>query len=411
MPEAPLVDRDRAPEAPPDAGALPRSLLYATSARIGGTGLDLTAIEALRGSWRQGILGQAIGYANNQTEIPSEKIHSLRFHPVRLLSGLGSERYYGAKKRYADWTSSRAALTGRFDCFHGWSGDCLRTLIAARQRGMATVLDIPTWHRNKGKIKRFETKREAEFRHRQGWRAWLDRLPPSRQRVLLEYALADVITVQSTHSAETFLAAGVPAEKIFYVARGADVTRFTPAEAPPEKFRAIFAGALIRRKGVHHILRAWHALGLRDAELLLVGAVHPEIEPELREFASSTVKVVGFSRDLPALFRTASVFVFPSECEGWAKVTFEAAAAGLPMIGTRESGDGVIDGVTGYLVPANDPGSLAEALKKAHADPDRLAVMGRAARQRVVNHYTWDHYRLRLLHAYALAMKRRAEAA
>ena len=409
MPEAPLVERDRAPEAPPDAGALPRSLLYATSARIGGTGLDLTAIEALRGSWRQGILGKAIGFANNQTEIPSEKIQSLRFHPVRLLSGLGSERYYGAKKRYADWISSRAVLTGRHDCFHGWSGDCLRTLIAARQRPVATVLDIPTWHRNKGKSKRFETKAEAELRHRKGWRAVLDRLPPSRQRVLLEYALADVITVQSTYSAETFLAAGVPAEKIVYVARGADVTRFTPADRPPEKFRAIFAGALIRRKGVHHILRAWHTLGLRDAELLLVGAVHPEIEPALREFSSPTVKVVGFSRDLPALFRTASVFVFPSECEGWAKVTFEAAAAGLPMIGTRESGDGVIDGVTGYLVPANDPDALAGALQKAHADPDALATMGRAARRRVVSHYTWDHYRLRLLHAYALAMQRRSE--
>jgi glycosyltransferase involved in cell wall biosynthesis len=265
------------------------------------------------------------------------------------------------------------------------------------------LLEIPTWHRNKGLTKRFETKSERERRARPGWRARLDQLPPSRQRILLEYDLADLILVQSTYAAETFVAAGVPEDKIVIVARGADVDRFIPAERPPEKFRALFAGALIHRKGVHHLLQAWHSLRLEEAELWLVGAVHPEIEPALREFASPSVKVLGFSNDLPALFRQASVFVFPSECEGWAKVTFEAAAAGLPMIGTRESGDGVIDGVTGWLVPANDPGALADRLRHAHAHRELLPAMGAASRQRIVNGYQWRHFRLRLRHAWARA--------
>jgi glycosyltransferase involved in cell wall biosynthesis len=221
--------------------------------------------------------------------------------------------------------------------------------------------------------------------------------------VLLEYELADLLLVQSSFAAETFLAAGIPEERLVYVARGADLDRFTPADEPPPVFRAIFAGALIKRKGVHHILRAWHALALNDAELWLVGAIHPEIEPALREFSLPSVKVPGFSRDLPALFRASSVFLFPSECEGWAKVTFEAAAAGLPMIGTRESGDGVIDGVTGWLVPANDPNALAEKIRHAHAHPELLFSMGRAARRRIAERFTWAHFRLRLQHAWARA--------
>lgn len=385
---------------------MPHSLLYTTSAGFGGTGLHLTSYQSALAAHEAGILGRAVGYANEQSAIPATRIRSLAGHPVRLLSGLASARYYGAKKRYLDWVAAQELGTGKYDCFHSWSGDCLRSLMVARQRGLPCLLEIPTWHRNKGLAKRFETKSERELRARRGWRARLDRLPPSRQHILLEYDLADLILVQSTYAAETFALAGTSPEKILIVARGADVDAFTPAERPPEVFRALFAGALIRRKGVHHLLQAWHALALKNAELWLVGTVHPEIEPALREWATPSVKVLGFSRDLPALFRQASVFVFPSQCEGWAKVTFEAAAAGLPMIGTRESGDGVVDGVTGWLVPANDPEALAERLRHAHAVRDRLQEMGAASRQRIVNGYQWRHFRLRLLHAWARATGR-----
>lgn len=399
---------DVPPSAPPAAAALPRSLLYATGAGFGGPGLHLTALQSALAAHEAGILGLALGYADEQSLIPHDRIRSLAGHPVRLLSGLGSARYYGAKKRYVDWVASRELARGGYDCFHSWSGDCLRALLVARQRGIPSLLEIPTWHRNKGHAKRFETKSERELRARTGWRARLDRLPPSRQRMLLEYDLADYILVQSTCAAETFVAGGIPAEKIIIVARGADVEKFTPAERPPDTFRAIFAGALIRRKGVHHILQAWHALGLKDAELWLVGAVHPEIEPALRDFASPSVKVLGFSGDLPGLFRQASVFLFPSECEGWAKVTFEAAAAGLPMIGTRESGDSVLDGVTGWLVPANDPAALAEKIRHAYDHPEELGPMARATRRRIVEGYQWRHFRLRLQHAWARARAARS---
>jgi len=87
----------------PASQLLPKHLLFSIFARIGGPGLDTDAFEALRASHRGGFLGKAVAYDNRQTEIPASLIHSLRWHPVRLLSFVGRPYYYGAKKKYVDW--------------------------------------------------------------------------------------------------------------------------------------------------------------------------------------------------------------------------------------------------------------------------------------------------------------------
>src|SRR3954466_7395955 len=110
---------------------LPKSLLYSISARIGGSGLDTDAFEALRASHRGGFLGRAVAYDNRQKEIPASLIYSLRWHPVRLLSSLERPYYYGAKKKYLDWIAARQLETGKYDLFHSWSGDCLQSLRVA----------------------------------------------------------------------------------------------------------------------------------------------------------------------------------------------------------------------------------------------------------------------------------------
>jgi glycosyltransferase involved in cell wall biosynthesis len=320
---------------------------------------------------------------------------------VRALSWLDSEYYYGAKKHYVDLIAAREMQSGRYDAFHGWSGDALRTLVAARQRKVPSVLDIPTWHRNKGQRKAFFTQRERET-HLQGGGTWKERLVPSRQRNLLEYELADVLFMPSTRAAETFLDAGLPVAKLHYVARGVNPAAFFP-HTPPPLFRLIFVGALIERKGVHHLLRAWQKLNLPNAELLLVGSLHPEMQPVLRDCNSATIKLAGFVRDVPAQLANASAFVFPSELEGAAKATFEAAAAGLAQITTRASGDAVVDGHNGLLIPPNDPDALADAILHFYHNPAELVRMGQAGRQRMLDHFTWDHFRARILHGYAKA--------
>ena len=135
------------------ARSLPRHLFYSIFARIGGSGLDTDAFETLRASYRGGFLGKAIAYDNRQKEIPASLIRSLRWHPVRLISFLDRPYYYGAKKKYLDWIASRHLETGRYDLFHSWSGDCLRSLKVAKRRRIPSVLEIPTWHRDGGKEK------------------------------------------------------------------------------------------------------------------------------------------------------------------------------------------------------------------------------------------------------------------
>src|SRR5947209_3111035 len=130
--------------ASPAARLLPRSLLYSIFARIGGSGLDTDAFETLRASYRGGFLGRAIAYDNRQNEIPASFIHSLRWHPVRLISFFDRPYYYGAKKKYLDWITSRQLETGRYDLFHSWSGDCLRTLKVAKQHRIQSIVEIQT---------------------------------------------------------------------------------------------------------------------------------------------------------------------------------------------------------------------------------------------------------------------------
>ena len=392
---------------PSEATTLPHALLYATSAGLGGSGLDSTSLEGVLASWRRAFLQKVLCYANRQQEILPEYVRSLQFHPVRLLSALGSKDYYAAKKRWLDLLSARELRRGEYDFFHGWSGESFRTLVEAKLCGIPSVLDVPTWHRNKGVAKPNETKSEREARLAdRGWRDWRRHLHAPRLQHLTEYELATLLFMPSRKSAETFRAADIPESKLHYVGRGVDITRYRAAEERPDVFRVVFVGALIKRKGVHLLLEAWKKLGLANAELLLVGSVHDEMRPALREFASSSVKVLGFTSSVQNELRRSSVFAFPSECEGFAKSTLEAAACGLPLIATQESGDAIVDGETGILIRPRHLDSLADALKLAAAHPEKLAAMGRNARSLVERQFTWDHYRGRVLEGYAKAVLR-----
>jgi glycosyltransferase involved in cell wall biosynthesis len=386
------------------ASTLPRHLLYSIFARIGGSGLDTDAFETLRASYRGGFLGKAIAYDNRQKEIPASLIRSLRWHPVRLISFLDRPYYYGAKKKYLDWIASRHLATGRYDLFHSWSGDCLRSLKVAKRHRIPSVVEIPTWHRDGGKEKIRRPKVAAPTENISSFQRWKNRLLLQRKRFIQEYDLADLLLVLSEKAAHTFRVRGFPEDKLYYLPRGVDVERFKPGKRP-QKFRAVFAGALIRRKGIQHVLKAWHRLNLPDAELWLVGFVHEEAKPYLKQFWRDNIRVVGFVRDPENYLSQGTVHVFPSQWEGSAKVTYEAAACALPQITTREAGDVVRDGIEGIIVKPGDVNAIAAALEHLYRHPEIVEQKGTAARRRVVENFTWDHFRTRLLDAYETAMR------
>ena len=391
--------------ASPTARLLPRNLLYSIFARIGGSGLDTDAFETLRASYRGGFLGRAIAYDNRQNEIPASFIHSLRWHPVRLISFFDRPYYYGAKKKYLDWIASRHLATGRYDLFHSWSGDCLRSLQIAKQRHIPSIVEIPTWHRDGGKTKVGRLDVPESTSNARGFQRWKAGLLLERKRFVEEYNLADLLLVLSETAADTFRARGFPEEKLFYLPRGVDIERFKPGHRPA-KFRTVFSGALIKRKGIHHLLEAWSRLNLTEAELWLVGSVHDEAKPYLKQFWRDDIRLVGFVHDPEKYLSQNTVHVFPSQWEGSAKVTYEAAACALPQITTREAGDVVRDGVEGIIVRPGDVDAIAAALEHLHRHPEVVERMGSAARQRVVENFTWDHFRTRLLDAYEIAMQK-----
>jgi glycosyltransferase involved in cell wall biosynthesis len=398
----------------------PRHLLYSINARIGGYGLDLNAAEGIQLAYRNNFLGLALGYANRQAVVPARLVRSLAWSPVRLLSFLSSPFYYDAKKRYVDRIATRELTSGRYDFFHGWAGNSFKSLREANRLNIPSVIEIPTWHRDKGKIKAREKvevsrhQKEARFPD-----SLFTGLLVTRQESLEEYDRADVLLVPSECSARTFTTAGISREKIVMLGAGVDVSLFeaNPPERIPASFsaerpmQAIYCGAVIKRKGAHRLLEAWHRLALPHARLTLVGKVHPEIEPFLKEFGGRSINAMGFSNRVHDLLKEADVHIFPSECEGSAKTVYEACAAGLAQITTFESGDVVQDGENGLIVPANDTTALATAIQRVYREPSLLREFSARARAKAERELTWDHFRERLAGGYRLAMERRRQTA
>jgi glycosyltransferase involved in cell wall biosynthesis len=95
---------------------------------------------------------------------------------------------------------------------------------------------------------------------------------------------------------------------------------------------------------------------------------------------------------LPEHYAAADLFVLSSRMESFGLVVAEAMACGLPVVATRVGGvpEVVDEGVTGLLVPPNDPEALAEAVNSLLDDPDRMKAMGAKGRERVREHFTWD---------------------
>ena len=398
MPAAPsIIEADH--RTPPPREALPDALLYAIAAPVGGHGLGTTAAFSLRPSVEAGILRGVVAVSADRRWTGPARVRDLALHPVRLARlALGTEASMQARKQVVARLAARWIRQGGFDCLHGWSGEALDGFLAARQQGLPCLLDIPTWHRDKGERKPFYTKSDR-FRKA----PWFE---VTRQQVLTEYALADLILVQSRAAADSFLEAGTDPGKIFLLGRGVDPDKFRPGP-PPEKFRLVFLGTLCRRKGVHVLLEAWRKLGLREAELVLVGGIDDDIKADLREQATETVRVTGFDPRPQDWLGRASAFVFPSSLEGAAKAVYEAAACGLPLIATRASGDVVADGLNGVVVPPDNVDALAEAIRSLYENPDRAASFGRASRRLIEERFTWAHHAHRLLHAYARARRLR----
>ncbi len=241
-----------------------------------------------------------------------------------------------------------------------------------------------------------------------------DTSPPSR--VGIETGLArDAYMVIATCRDEVLELSrmGVPTDHVRVVPCGVDTDHFTPGaaaagaegaahEAAPRRTRLLSLGRMVERKGVGTAVEA--LVQLPDAELVIGGGPpHAELgaDPEAARLRSLADRLGVLDRvhfvgqvghaEVPRLIRSADIVLCTPWYEPFGIVPLEAMACGRPLVGSSVGGllDSVLDGVTGVLVPARDPGAVARAVRDLVADPTRMQRIGRAARARAVELYDW----------------------
>jgi glycosyltransferase involved in cell wall biosynthesis len=140
------------------------------------------------------------------------------------------------------------------------------------------------------------------------------------------------------------------------------------------------------RKGLPLILEALRKLNSRRLHLIVAGGSQGLVNVYRRVAADKglgpRISFVGPQPDLKPFFSASDVFIFPSWYETFSLVTFEAAAAGLPIIATRLHGvEGFLrDGQNGYLVDRTVEAIERGLRQMIHLTPEERSALGANAR-------------------------------
>ena len=186
------------------------------------------------------------------------------------------------------------------------------------------------------------------------------------------------------------------------------------------KFRILFVGRHIERKGICYLIEAAKYLPRDQFEIRIVGV--GDLTEELKKQAASmppeSAEIIFTGKlsaeDLANEYRTANVFTLPAivdskgDTEGLGVVLIEAMELGLPVVASNVGGipDVVVDGVSGILVPEKSPEALASAFKKLSSDAGLVRDLLAGAQKRIEECFTWDGIIERQVQAYEECLKR-----
>lgn len=199
------------------------------------------------------------------------------------------------------------------------------------------------------------------------------------------------------------------------------------------KFKILFVGRHIERKGIRYLIEAAKYLPRESFEIRIVGV--GDLTDELKKLAANVIArnvsdeaIQGGSAALPAEiiftgklspealaseYKTANVFTLPAivdskgDTEGLGVVLIEAMELGLPIVASNVGGipDVVIDGETGILVPEKDPEALANAYKRLAAEPELVKHLLVGSQKRIHECFTWDGIIERQIEVYNKVLK------
>ncbi|MFC5477625.1 glycosyltransferase family 4 protein [Massilia suwonensis] len=188
---------------------------------------------------------------------------------------------------------------------------------------------------------------------------------------------------------------------------GVDTGKFSDGVAVPQTKQRILlhVGKFDRNKGQDVLIDAFSRIAPAHPDLLLhlVGGDGAQLA-SLRAQAAGLqlAERVRFFVDIPfteipAHFKAASVFAFPSRQEAFGLVLLEAGSCALPVVASRVGGipELIQDGATGLLVEPDDAQALARALQTLLDDPALARGLGERLAARVAADFSWTSTRLR----------------
>jgi glycosyltransferase involved in cell wall biosynthesis len=226
-----------------------------------------------------------------------------------------------------------------------------------------------------------------------------------------------VVAISQAVADETVALLGYPSDAVEVIPNGRDPARFDGAGR-----RGVEPAADARRDGVRgevglvfvgHVEAPKRPLDFVEVVRRLVrrfpalrGVVvgdGPLLDEVRRAAHDLPVEVLGRRDDVPRLLDAADVLVSCSEREGMPGVLVEAGLAGRPAVATGVPGvrDVVVDGTTGFVVPAGDVDALVRRTAELVADPALRRRLGAAARDRCLDRFTLDAVATRWSHTLA----------
>jgi glycosyltransferase involved in cell wall biosynthesis len=231
----------------------------------------------------------------------------------------------------------------------------------------------------------------------------------------------DLVIANSDYTRDHVLAEhAVDPAKVISIPRGIDLDRFNPSWVTPDRvetlkaawgvgpadhrIRFLLAGRLTRIKGHLTIIEAARRLkteGRNDLLILFAGddqgrtGYGDELAAAIAAAdLTDAVKVVGHCDDMPAAYLLADVAILPTTVpESFGRAAVEPQAMGRPVIASAHGGtlETVLDGVTGWLAPPDDPEAWARAMAQAiDIGAGRRTEMGHTGMNRARQLYRVD---------------------
>jgi glycosyltransferase involved in cell wall biosynthesis len=287
--------------------------------------------------------------------------------------------------------------------FIGWSGMSLRSIKAAKAKGMITILERGSSHIDfQDNILKSEFKKFGIFFE-------VDKNVKAKEKK--EYDIVDFISIPSEFVENSFLENGIEKLKLIKNNYGTSSTfNVKSIEKINTKFTILYLGSLNIRKGLIYFFQALELLEFPDNsyEVRIIGRISPELNETFKKFRKPNWNVLGHINhyDLPNYIKDCSVAIHPSLEEGLSMVIPQILACEVPVIATTNSGGGdiIIEGRTGFIVPIRSSESIAEKINLLYNNPGKLTEMKKFIANNEVD-LTWDAYGDRYIEKLKLTLK------